>query len=129
MAGSGSVPGGFDRNGLAWVPIWTPWIGILEDPFGMPSYVFLDGIPFLSGFALAVDVGLQLEVAQLPLQLAITLQTVRIQAGFADGAAGFLLVRAIAKSASPGQLGDVGEGSIDALGIGPQLQLAKSGKI
>ena len=96
MTGSGSVPGGFDRNGLVRMPIWTRWPCILEDPFGMTSYVFLDGIPFLSGFALAVDVGLQFEVVQFPLQFAITLQTVRIEAGITNGAAGFFMMRAIA---------------------------------
>ena len=95
----------------------------------MTSYVFLDGIPFLSGFALAVDVRLQFEVVQFPLQFAITLQTVRIETGITNGAAGFFMVRAIAKSALLRQLGNVGEGGIDALRICPQLQLAESRQI
>ena len=46
----------------------------LEDSLGMATHVFFDGVPLLSGFACAVDVCLQLQVVQLPLQLAITLQ-------------------------------------------------------
>ena len=72
---------------------------------------------------------MQFQKVQLLLQLAIAVQAAGIEFGIADGTAGLLGVSAVAKTALQRQLDDVGEGGIDALGIGPELQLTQTGEI
>ena len=95
----------------------------------MSPHVFLDGVPLLPDLACAVDVGLEFEEIELLLEFAVTAQAVGIELCFANGTAGFLVVAAVAKAALPGQVDDIGEGGIDALGIGPELQFAQAGQV
>src|ERR1700748_2579639 len=66
---------------------------------------------------------------QLALQLAIAGKTSGVEVRFLNGATGLGLMRAVTKFTTRGERGDLGEGVVDVFGVGPELELAQTGKI